>query len=130
MPAESINSEVQTAAGGDIDVHVRAENGEVYGYQMKRLSDPPPLDPVGEITRGKYLGQLAKSDVDHRIMLVDGQGAVVQWMENGSFQALMEVHRAGRNGNGLGAGTTFVIRLDDGALVIPPGAKTDPKDML
>ncbi|MGF6945814.1 hypothetical protein [Streptomyces auratus] len=128
VPAESINFEVKTAAGGDIDVHVRAENGEVYGYQMKRLSDP--LDPVSEITRGKYLGQLAKSDVNHRIMLVDGQGTVAQWTENGSFQALMDIHQIGRNGNGLGAGTTFVIRLDDGSLVIPPGAKTDPKDML
>ncbi|MFE0377876.1 hypothetical protein ACFW1M_20330 [Streptomyces inhibens] len=128
VPAESINFEVKTAAGGDIDVNVRAENGEVYGYQMKRLSNP--LDPVSEIIRGKYLGQLAKSDVDHRIMLVDGQGTVAQWTENGSFQALMDVHRVGRNGNGLGAGTTFVIRLDDGSLVIPPGAKTDPKDML
>ncbi|MEU9120034.1 hypothetical protein AB0C96_09255 [Streptomyces sp. NPDC048506] len=128
VPAESMNFEVKNAAGGDIDVHVRADNGEVYGYQMKRLNEP--LDPVGEIMRGKYLGQLAKSDVDHRIMLVDGQGSVAQWMENGSFQALMDVHRAGRNGNGLGAGTTFVIRLDDGSLVVPPGAKTDPKDML
>jgi len=128
VPAESINFEVKNAAGGDIDVHVRAENGEVYGYQMKRLNEP--LDPVGEIMRGKYLGQLAKSDVDHRIMFVDGQGSVAQWMENGSFQALMDVHRVGRNGNGLGAGTTFVIRLDDGSLVIPPGAKTDPKDIL
>ncbi|MFE1171715.1 hypothetical protein [Streptomyces sp. NPDC058773] len=128
VPAESINFEVKNATGGDIDVHLRAENGEVYGYQMKRLNEP--LDPVGEIMRGKYLGQLAKSDVDHRIMLVDGQGSVAQWMENGSFQALIDVHRVGRNGNGLGAGTTFVIRLDDGSLVIPPGAKTDPKDIL
>ncbi|MEU5089667.1 hypothetical protein [Streptomyces sp. NPDC021356] len=40
----------------------------------------------------------------------------------------MDIHRGGRGPKG--EGITFVIRLEDGNLVIPPGSKVDPKDML
>lgn len=49
-------------------------------------------------------------------------------MTNGSYDALMDIHRGGRGPKG--EGITFVIRLEDGNLVIPPGSKVDPKDML
>ncbi|MEV5442158.1 hypothetical protein AB0N23_06370 [Streptomyces sp. NPDC052644] len=125
---DRIAFEVKTPQGGDVDVRLVGDDGSVFGYQMKRLDNP--LDPVSEITRGKYLGQLTLSEADHRIMLVDGQGTVAQWRDSGSVEKLMEIHQNGRGGWQAGLGVTFVVRLDDGTLVVPPGAKTDPKGML
>ncbi|MEU4355543.1 hypothetical protein [Streptomyces virginiae] len=42
----------------------------------------------------------------------------------------MEIHQNGRGRFEAGKDVTFVIRLDDGTLVVPPGSKTDLKDML
>ncbi|NUV70043.1 hypothetical protein G6W57_23325 [Streptomyces sp. CAI-121] len=123
----TIDFEQKIPVGADIDVRISPPEGGSYGYQMKRLNDP--IDPVGEITRGKYLLQLARAEVDNHIMLVDGaRGTRADWMANGSYEALMEVHQGKRGPKG--EGITFVIRLDDGKLVIPPGSKTDPKDSL
>ncbi|MBC9717985.1 hypothetical protein H9Y04_36180 [Streptomyces sp. TRM66268-LWL] len=127
VPAHSIDFEQKIPVGSDIDIKVKTDEGEVYGYQLKHLNDP--LDPVSEITRGKYLLQLARAEADHHLLLVDGgAGTRADWIANGSFDALMDIHRGGRGPKG--EGITFVIRLDDGTLVIPPGSKTDPKDML
>ncbi|MFD8460491.1 ICP22 family protein [Streptomyces antimycoticus] len=126
VPADAIDFEMKNDIGGDLDVRIRDKSGEVYGYQMKRLNDPQ--DPVSEITRGKNLLQLKKSSADHRIMLVEGQGTIADWQTKGAYDDLMEIHQ-GRRGP-KGEGLVFVIRLDDGTLVIPPGSKTDPKDML
>ncbi|MDV6289296.1 hypothetical protein R2F25_20325 [Streptomyces sp. UP1A-1] len=94
---------------------------------MKRLNNPE--DPIAEITRGKYLLQLARAEADHHIMLVDGaQGTRAEWMANGSFEALLDINRGGRGPKG--EGITYIVRLEDGTLVVPPGSKTDPKDML
>ncbi|MET9810041.1 hypothetical protein [Streptomyces halstedii] len=41
----------------------------------------------------------------------------------------MNVHHGCCNG-AKGEGITFVIRLEDGTLVVPPGSKFDPKDAL
>jgi hypothetical protein len=127
IPPENLDFEYKIPEGADADVRIRDASGEVYSYQMKRLNDP--ADPVSEITRGKYLLQLARCEADHRILLVDGaRGTVDEWKTSGSYDALMKVHEGaqGRKGQGI----TFVIRLEDGTLVIPPGARTDPKDML
>ncbi|MEU3512138.1 hypothetical protein ABZ733_30495, partial [Streptomyces longwoodensis] len=124
---ENLDFEYKIPEGADADVRIRDASGEVYSYQMKRLNDP--ADPVSEITRGKYLLQLARCEADHRILLVDGaRGTVDEWKTSGSYDALMKVHEGaqGRKGQGI----TFVVRLEDGTLVIPPGARTDPKDML
>ncbi|MCQ0022516.1 hypothetical protein M4914_05800 [Streptomyces somaliensis DSM 40738] len=125
---DRIAFEVKSPQGGDMDVRLVDDDGSVFGYQMKRLDNP--IDPVGEITRGKYLGQLTLSEADHRIMLVDGQGTVAQWVDEGSVEKLMDIHQSGRGGRQAGLGVTFVVRLDDGTLVVPPGAKTDPKGIL
>ncbi|MGW2888283.1 hypothetical protein ACWDDN_23690 [Streptomyces griseoruber] len=127
IPPESIDFEYKIPVGADADIRITDESGAVYTYQMKHLNDP--LDEVSEITRGKYLLQLARTEADHRIMLVDGgRGTRADWMSSGSYEALLDVHNGGRGPKG--EGITFVIRLEDGTLVIPPGAKTDPKDML
>ncbi|MEV8015297.1 hypothetical protein AB0O76_02835 [Streptomyces sp. NPDC086554] len=127
VPAEAIAFEHKIPVGADADIRIIGESGEVYSYQMKHLNDP--VDPVSEISRGKYLLQLAKSEADHHIMLVDGgRGTRADWMSNGSYDALMDIHHGGRGPKG--EGITFVVRLEDGTLVIPPGSKTDPKDML
>ncbi|MEU2789510.1 hypothetical protein [Streptomyces sp. NPDC007100] len=62
VPAHTIDFEHKIPVGSDLDIRIREETGEVYGYQMKHLNDP--LDPVSEITRGKYLLQLAKSEAE------------------------------------------------------------------
>ncbi|MFR9789780.1 hypothetical protein ACL07V_14075 [Streptomyces sp. MB22_4] len=127
VPADAIDFEQKVPVGADVDVRIADESGDVYAYQMKHLNDP--LDPVSEITRGKYLLQLAKADASHHILLVDGgRGTRADWISNGSYDALMDIHRGGRGPKG--EGITFVVRLEDGNLVIPPGSKLDPKDML
>ncbi|MFJ3515447.1 MULTISPECIES: hypothetical protein [unclassified Streptomyces] len=125
---DRIDFEIKNDAGGDADVRLLDDNGNAFVYQMKRLNNP--LDPVSEITRGKNLGQLTHSVGDHRIMLVDGQGSVAKWTAEGAVERLMEIHQNGRGRFEAGKDVTFVIRLDDGTLVVPPGSKTDPKDML
>ncbi|MFC9510089.1 hypothetical protein [Streptomyces sp. NPDC057002] len=126
VPAHAIDFEQKSSSGADMDIRIADESG-VYAYQMKHLNDPQ--DPVGEITRGKYLLQLAKSEADHHILLVDGgRGTLADWMSNGSYDALMDIHRGGRGPKG--EGITFVVRLEGGNLVVPPGSKLDPKDML
>ena len=127
IPPHNIEFEHKIPAGADADIRITDESGAVYTYQMKHLNNP--MDQVSEITRGKYLLQLARTEADHRIMLVDGgRGTRADWMSNGSYDALMDIHNGGRGPKG--EGITFVVRLKDGTLVIPPGAKTDPKDML
>ncbi|PZT75755.1 MULTISPECIES: hypothetical protein [unclassified Streptomyces] len=127
VPAHAIDFEQKVPVGADVDVRIRDESGEIYAYQMKHLNDPQ--DPVSEITRGKYLLQLAVADADHPVMLVDGgRGTVRDWLTNGSYDDLLAIHSGARGRKGRGI--TFVIRLEDGNLVIPPGSRTDPKDML
>ncbi|MFD7814124.1 hypothetical protein ACFV6E_14390 [Streptomyces sp. NPDC059785] len=127
VPGHTIDFEQKYPPGADMDIRIADESGDVYAYQMKRLNDPQ--DPVSEITRGKYLLQLAKSEADHHVMLVDGgRGTLADWMANGSYDALMDIHGGARGPKG--EGITFVIRLEDGNLVVPPGSKLDPKDML
>ncbi|MEU6220630.1 hypothetical protein ABZ845_24425 [Streptomyces sp. NPDC047022] len=127
VPAHAIDFEQKYPVGADMDIRIADDSGDVYAYQMKHLNDPQ--DPVGEVTRGKYLLQLALAEADHHILLVDGgRGTRADWMSNGSYDALMDIHCGGRGPKG--EGITFVIRLEDGNLVIPPGSKLDPKDML
>lgn len=127
VPAHSIDFEHKVPVGSDLDIRIKTDSGEIYGYQLKHLNDP--LDPVSEITRGKYLLQLAKAEADYRVFLVDGgRGTCASWVADGYYNALMDVHH-GRNG-AKGEGITFVIRLEDGTLVVPPGSKFDPKDAL
>ncbi|MEU8891903.1 hypothetical protein [Streptomyces sp. NPDC048442] len=127
VPAHSIDFEQKVPVGADMDIRIKAEDGLTYGYQMKHLNDP--MNPVSEITRGKYLLQLARAEADHHVLLVDGgRGTRADWLSNGSYDELMEIHGGARGPKGQGI--TFVIRLDDGTLVIPPGSKTDPKDIL
>ncbi|MFJ9932285.1 hypothetical protein ACIRSJ_04095 [Streptomyces virginiae] len=125
---DRIDFEIKNDAGGDADVRLLDDDGDAFVYQLKRLNNP--LDPISEITRGKNLGQLTHSVGDHRIMLVDGQGSVAKWTAEGAVERLMEIHQSGRGRFEAGKDVTFVIRLDDGTLVVPPGSKTDPKDML
>lgn len=127
VPAHAIDFEQKVPAGADMDIRIKDDAGDGYAYQMKHLNDPQ--DPVSEITRGKYLLQLAIAEADHSVMLVDGgRGRVADWMSNGSYDELMAIHGGARGRKGTGI--TFVIRLEDGNLVIPPGSRTDPKDML
>jgi hypothetical protein len=127
VPARSIEFEQKVPVGADMDIRIKDDSGQVYAYQMKRLNNPE--DPIAEITRGKYLLQLARAEADHHIMLVDGaKGTCAEWMANGSFEALLDINRGGRGPKG--EGITYIVRLEDGTLVVPPGSKTDPKDML
>lgn len=127
VPPHTIDFEQKYPPGADMDIRIADDSGDVYAYQMKHLNDPQ--NPVGEMTRGKYLLQLAKAEADHHVLLVDGgRGTRADWMANGSYDALMDIHRGGRGPKG--EGITFVVRLEDGNLVIPPGSKLDPKDML
>ncbi|MFC0597322.1 hypothetical protein [Streptomyces palmae] len=127
VPAHAIDFEQKIPVGADMDIRIRDDSGEVYAYQMKHLDDPQ--DPIAEITRGKYLLQLARAEANHHVLLVDGgRGTVGDWVSNGSYDALMNINR-GASGP-KGEGITFVVRLADGNLVVPPGSKLDPKDML
>ncbi|MEV4433423.1 hypothetical protein [Streptomyces sp. NPDC049585] len=110
----------------DIDVLVRDRTGYAVGYQMKRLNDP--LNPIDEVTRDKYLLQLQRADVDHRVLLVDSRGTLADWRSKGYAEILQQVHD-GIHPETLkkGEGISFVIRLDDGNLIIPPDGSLYPK---
>ncbi|MGW1431966.1 hypothetical protein ACWD6K_25545 [Streptomyces sp. NPDC002431] len=113
----------------DLDVRVTDSHGESYGYQMKRLENPK--NPFESIAKADNLGQLSKSEADHRIMLVDGQGTMAEWHSRGIPDELLQVHR-GEHAfkSDKGRGILFVIRLEDGTIKIPPHAKADPKGIL
>ncbi|WP_406013799.1 hypothetical protein OG520_17635 [Streptomyces sp. NBC_00984] len=127
VPGHAIDFEQKVPVGADMDVRIKDESGAVYAYQMKHLNNP--MDEVSEITRGHNLLQLARAEADHHVLLVDGgRGTRADWISNGSYDALMDIHRGGSGPKG--EGIAFVVRLEDGTLVIPPGSKLDPKDML
>lgn len=117
------------AIKADVDVRVVDEAGESWGYQLKRLDNPK--DPFESIAKADYLGQLSKSDIDHRILLVDGQGTVAEWQARGIPEELLQVHRGEHPvKSDKGQGILFVLRLEDGTIVIPPGSKVDPRGVL
>ncbi|MFI2430768.1 hypothetical protein [Streptomyces sp. NPDC018693] len=113
----------------DIDVRVVDEAGESWGYQLKRLDNP--RNPFENITKADNLGQLSKSNVDQRIMLVDAQGTIAEWEARGIPEELLQVNRGEHSVKSeKGRGILFVIRLEDGTIVIPPGSKVDPRGVL
>ncbi|MFC7892501.1 hypothetical protein [Streptomyces sp. NPDC057381] len=113
----------------DIDVKVTDDSGTSYGYQMKRLRNPK--NPFESIAKADNLGQLSKSEADHKVMLVDGQGPIAEWEARGTLNELMQVHRGDHPVKSeKGRGILFVLRLDDGTVVIPPGSKVDPRGVL
>lgn len=127
VPGHAIDFEQKVPVGADMDVRIKDESGAVYAYQMKHLNNP--MDEVSEITRGHNLLQLARAEADHHVLLVDGgRGTRADWISNGSYDALMDIHRGGSGPKG--EGIAFVVRLEDGTLVIPPGSKLGPEDML
>ncbi|MFD9863355.1 hypothetical protein [Streptomyces alboflavus] len=126
----NIEFEIKNSARkADLDVKVTDDAGNSFGYQMKRLNNPK--DPFEQIARADYLGQLSKSQADVKVMLVDGQGTVADWTSRGIPEELLRVHR-GEHAlkSEKGHGILFVLRLDDGTIVIPPGAKVDPRGVL
>jgi hypothetical protein len=113
----------------DLDVRVTDDAGHSYGYQLKRLNNPK--NPFENIAKSDNLGQLSKSESDHKIMLVDGQGTIAEWEARGIPEELLQVHRGDHPlKSEKGRGILFVLRLDDGTIVIPPGAKADPRGVL
>ncbi|MFC9931249.1 hypothetical protein [Streptomyces sp. NPDC127190] len=113
----------------DLDVRVTDDSGHSWGYQLKRLNNPK--NPFNSISKPDHLGQLSKSEADHKIMLVDGQGTVAEWEQRGIPEELLQVHRGEHPfKSDKGRGILFVIRLEDGTIVIPPGAKVDPRGVL
>ncbi|MGV9889579.1 hypothetical protein [Streptomyces sp. NPDC003395] len=113
----------------DLDVRVTDDAGQSWGYQLKRLNNPK--NPFNSISKPDHLGQLSKSEADHKIMLVDGQGTIAEWQERGIPDELLQVHRGEHPfKSDKGRGILFVIRLEDGTIVIPPGAMVDPRGVL
>ncbi|MET8222451.1 hypothetical protein [Streptomyces sp. NPDC005301] len=117
------------AIKADIDVRVTDDAGRRYGYQMKRLNNPK--NPFDSITKPDNLGQLTKSAADSKVMLIDGQGTIAEWEARGIPEELLQVHRGEHPFKSeKGRGILFVLRLDDGTIVIPPGSKVDPRGVL
>ncbi|MEW2293482.1 hypothetical protein ABZ719_12335 [Streptomyces sp. NPDC006743] len=113
----------------DIDVRITDDSGQSWGYQLKRLDNPK--NPFNSISKSENLGQLSKSESDHKIMLVDAQGTVADWQQRGIPDELLQVHRGEHPfKSDKGRGILFVIRLEDGTIVIPPGAMADPRGVL
>ncbi|MBW5423375.1 hypothetical protein GKQ77_17680 [Streptomyces sp. BG9H] len=113
----------------DIDIRVTDDTGKTYGYQMKRLNNPK--HPFESIAKAENLGQLSKSESDVKIMLVDGQGTIADWKARGITEELLQVHRGEHPlKSEKGRGILFVLRLEDGTIVIPPGSKVDPRGVL
>ncbi|GAA0962497.1 MULTISPECIES: hypothetical protein [Streptomyces violaceusniger group] len=100
--------------GADLDVLAYDHRGTAYGYQFKTLTNPKKL--MKAIFAN--IDQLTLSHADVQTFVLDTKGTLADLQAKDMARRLNEVY-----------GTTnvqFVIRVEDGTLMIPPGGKFVP----
>ncbi|MFC7303500.1 hypothetical protein ACFQVC_04625 [Streptomyces monticola] len=108
---------VVTGEKTDLDVVARGSDGTTYGYQFKDVQNPKKL--VNKIFSN--MRQLTDSHADVQTFVVDTRGTLDDLAASGIPRRLTEVY-GNRN-------VQFVIRVEDGTLMIPPGGKFMPGGM-
>ncbi len=105
---------VVTGPRTDMDVMARDRDGKVYGYQFKEVSNPKKVGSK----MWQNIGQLADSQADVKVYVVDTKGTLADMMASGIERDLSRIHSE--------RGVIVVLRVEDGTLMYPPGANFMP----
>ncbi|MGQ4490448.1 hypothetical protein ACN6LM_001068 [Streptomyces sp. SAS_281] len=98
----------------DIDVYTRDASGAMdYGYQLKDVNS---INKVGTAAK-KSADQLIYDGLNHRVAILD----VHQPMGSLTRHAFRDVEKASRM-----AGATYLVRFEDGAIIVPPDGSVFP----
>ncbi|MCK1817363.1 hypothetical protein MTQ13_24290, partial [Streptomyces sp. XM4011] len=109
-----IHPGVETLDRTDLDLMARGADGNVYGYQFKEISNPKKL--FKKIFEN--IGQLLDSNADVQVFVIDVKGTMADLTGIDAAQRLTGLHE--------GKGIHFVIRAEDGTLIIPPDGTFGP----
>ncbi|GFE16341.1 hypothetical protein Sgleb_43880 [Streptomyces glebosus] len=109
---------VRTGEKTDLDVMARDADGNVHGYQFKEIQNPKKL--VKKVFDN--IKQLDESGADFKTFVVDTKGTLADHQALRSQDRLAEVY-----GN---TSIQFIIRVEDGVLIIPPNGKFMPEGTL
>ncbi|WP_257138528.1 hypothetical protein [Streptomyces sp. rh34] len=109
-----ISPGVMTGPRTDMDVMARAHDGRIYGYQFKEVLNPKKAASK----MWQNIGQLADSNADVKVYVVDTKGTLADMMESGIEKDLSRIHSE--------RGVIVVLRVEDGTLMYPPGANFMP----
>ncbi|WP_435603024.1 hypothetical protein [Streptomyces sp. bgisy130] len=109
---------VRTGEKTDLDVMARDADGSVHGYQFKEIQNPKKL--VKKIFDN--IKQLDESGADFKTFVVDTKGTMAEHEALRAQQRLTDVY-----GN---TNIQFIIRVEDGILIIPPNGRFMPEGTL
>ncbi|MFG2094263.1 hypothetical protein [Streptomyces sp. NPDC048612] len=109
---------VRTGEKTDLDVMARDSDGSIHGRQFKEIQNPKKL--VKKIFDN--IKQLDESGADFKTFVVDTKGTVAEHEALRAQQRLTDVY-----GN---TNIQFIIRVEDGILIIPPNGKFMPEGTL
>ena len=104
--------------GTDLDVMARDADGNVHGYQHKRVNNPKKL--LNKVFSN--MDQLQFSGADLKTFVIDTKGTLADHARLRTRQRLTDVYGE--------RGIQFVIRVEDGVLTIPPYGKFMPEGTL
>ncbi|WP_030374824.1 hypothetical protein [Streptomyces rimosus] len=109
---------VRTGEKTDLDVMARDADGRVHGYQFKEIKNPKRL--VKKVFDN--IKQLDESGADFKTFVIDTKGTMAEHEALRAHQRLTEVY-----GN---TNIQFIVRVEDGILIIPPNGKFLPEGTL
>ncbi|RSO12429.1 hypothetical protein DMH15_40500 [Streptomyces sp. WAC 06725] len=109
---------VRTGEKTDLDVMARDADGRVHGYQFKEIKNPKKL--VKKVFDN--IKQLDESGADFKTFVIDTKGTMAEHEALRAHQRLTEVY-----GN---TNIQFIVRVEDGILIIPPNGKFLPEGTL
>ncbi|MFD8404565.1 hypothetical protein ACFV1G_07760 [Streptomyces anulatus] len=109
---------VRTGDLTDLDVMARDANGDIHGYQFKEVKSPKKV--VQKIFDN--MKQLDRSGADFKTFVVDTKGTLAEHMTFRTQQRLTETYGKTK--------IQFIIRVEDGILIIPPNGTFMPEAAL
>ncbi|MFD4341623.1 hypothetical protein ACFWPP_31130 [Streptomyces anulatus] len=109
---------VRTGDLTDLDVMARDANGDIHGYQFKEVKSPKKV--VQKIFDN--MKQLDRSGADFKTFVVDTKGTLAEHMTFRTQQRLTETYGK--------TNIQFIIRVEDGILIIPPNGTFMPEAAL
>ncbi|MFG2664464.1 hypothetical protein ACGFY6_09465 [Streptomyces sp. NPDC048387] len=105
---------VITGKETDLDVMARDADGKIYGYQFKEVANPKKVTDK----MWSNIGQLAQSGADVKVFVVDTKGSMADMLASGIEKKLARLHTE--------KDVIVVLRVEDGTLMYPPGARFMP----
>lgn len=89
-----INPGVATGPRTDMDVMARGNDGRIYGYQFKEVLNPKKAASK----MWQNIGQLADSNADVKVYVVDTKGPLADMLESGIEKDLRVCHTCATSG--------------------------------